>query len=175
MIGVCAALGCSVQREAARFPQDWIGSWSGEVTPYASDGPGERFGMRLDVAPTGDPARLAWTITYSGSAGTQVRAYALIVRDAARGLYAVDEHNGIVLEQQWIGDAMYAWFDVRGSRLSVREQLVQGREAADDHIEVEIASARDRDAVATGPDSEVSSRPLVSVQRATLRRLVPER
>ena len=52
---------------------------------------------------------------------------------------------------------------------AVRERLV--RASGDEHIEVEIASARDRDATATGPSGEVSCRPLVSVQRARLERV----
>jgi len=179
LLGAVAITGCTVPHEAERatqavFPNDWLGSWSGEVTPHSAAGAGERFGMRLDIARTDDPARFDWTITYSGSAGTQVRAYSLLVRDAAAGRYAIDERNGIVLEQQLIGGAMYAWFDIGGMRLCVREQLVAGRRAGDDRIEVEIATARDGDAVTTGAGGEASSRPVLSVQRATLRRLAAE-
>lgn len=159
--------GCAAK--PARFPEDWLGSWAGEVTPYSAGGAKDRFGMRLDIGRTDDPSRFDWTITYSGSAGTQVRAYSLLVRDAAMGRYAIDERNGIVLEQQMLGDAFYSWFDVGGTRLCVRERLVRAHGA--EHIEVEIASARDRDATATGPDGEVSCRPLVSVQRASLERV----
>jgi hypothetical protein len=160
-------LGCAMT--PPRFPEDWLGSWAGEVTPYSANGANDRFGMRLDITRTDDPSCFDWTITYSGSAGTQVRAYSLVVRDAAAGRFAIDERNGIVLEQQLLGDALYSWFDVAGTRLCVRERLV--RTSGDEHIEVEIASARDRDATATGPSGEVSCRPLVSVQRARLERV----
>lgn len=170
LVTMLPMLACGCASEPARFPEDWLGSWSGEVTPHSSRGAGERFGMRLDIARTDDPARFDWTITYSGSAGTQVREYSLLVRDAAAGRYAIDERNGIVLEQQLLGGAFYSWFDIGGSRLCVRERLVRAGEAGE-HIEVEIASARDRDAVSTGPNGEVSSLPLVSVQQAQLRRV----
>ncbi len=162
-----AVPGCAAT--PARFPDDWLGSWAGEVTPYSANGANDRFGMRLDIARTDDPSRFDWTITYSGSAGTQVRAYSLLVRDVASGRYAIDERNGTVLEQQLLGDALYSWFDVAGTRLCVRERLV--RASGGEHIEVEIASARDRDATATGSNGDVSCRPLVSVQRARLERV----
>lgn len=85
-----------------------------------------RFGMTRVVEATDDPTRYKWTTVYSGEAGEQAREYTLIVRDAATGRYAIDEHNGIVLEAQLLGDQLYSWFSVQGTELIVREQLAHG-------------------------------------------------
>ena len=56
------------------FPDDWIGSWAGEVEVTTAGGPRPGFPMRLDIGATDDPARYDWTITYPND---DVREYTL--------------------------------------------------------------------------------------------------
>lgn len=124
--------------------------------------------MELVIGPSIAADRLVWTIVYDGAAGRQVREYQLLTRDPAAGSYAIDEHNGIVLEARVHGEALYSWFSIGGANVTVREQLV--RDANGERIEVEMVTAADRDTLATGPDGEVRSLVPISVQRASLRR-----
>lgn len=163
---VVASGGCSVQR--ARFPEDWIGSWRGELELPPTPKTPDKVMMELGISRTADPDRYGWTIVYETPDGRQVREYELFVRDRAQGRYAIDERNGIVLEARESGGALYSWFSLGGSNVLVREELV--RDAGAERIEVEFVTALDRDTATTGPNAEVRSLVPVSVQRASLRR-----
>jgi len=158
--------GCSPQR--ARFPDDWIGSWRGELEMPPTAKTAGPVVMELAISRTDDPDRYGWTIVYDAPEGRQVRAYELLARNRMEGRYATDERNGIVLEAREFGGALYSWFSLGGSNVLVREELV--RDAGAERIEVEFVTALDRDAVTTGPNAEVRSLVPVSVQRASLRR-----
>lgn len=109
--------------EAGHFPEAWVGSWQGEVTMFGPEGERMRFSMTRIIAPSEDPARYDWTTIYSGDAGEQVRRYSLMLLDPDQGKYAIDEHNGIVLDARYLDDTLFSWFEVQGTRLMVRERL----------------------------------------------------
>lgn len=159
-----------------RFPLAWLGSWEGEARSTASSG-SQPFTMKLDVARTGDPARFTWTITYDGPQGRSVRPYTLVVRDAARADYAIDEGNGIVLEAAFLDNAIYSHFLVSGARITSRIRL-EGAGTPHEHLAVELITTLDERGVKTGggPDTrpdlpEVTAWAPVSVQRAALLRI----
>ncbi|MBI1850059.1 MAG: hypothetical protein HYR85_06920 [Planctomycetes bacterium] len=126
--------------------------------------------MQLEIARTPDPTRYTWTITYDGNAGRQVRPYELVVRDAAHGVFATDEKNGVVLEARLIGGALYTEFDVGDARLLLREML-QGHGTLDESISFEFVVASRRAVDPSGDPAMVTSVPPNTVQRATLRRV----
>ncbi|MEZ5980548.1 MAG: hypothetical protein R3F34_20375, partial [Planctomycetota bacterium] len=113
------------------FPARWLGTWRGEVEVLAREAPRPGFDMELEVARTDDPARYTWRTTYgTGDDGVRdVRDYELVVRDASRGAYAIDEGNGIVLEATLLGGVLTTWFEIETdagtTRLLVREELVR--------------------------------------------------
>lgn len=157
----------AIAQAPASFPGDWLGCWHGPLEilgPRASAG---EVTMELTVEATDDPARYRWTVVYEDASERQVRAYELVVRDAAEGRFAIDERNGVVLEARMIAGVLRSWFTIAGVHITTREQLV--RDADGPRIEVEIVSSSDRDTVSTGPNGEVLSLAPVSVQRATLR------
>jgi len=159
--------------ETAVFPRDWLGSWSGTLLSHTPEGEAKPFTMRLDIAATADPARFSWTITYEGDEVTQVRPYELVVRDGPTGHYAIDERNGIVLDMRFIAGALHGAFDIAGSRVTVREELLHDRRGA--RIDVEMTTGRDADTRTTGTAGEVRTLAPVSVQRGSLRRVPAER
>lgn len=149
LASVAAACGCaSVQPSDAprrlpappAFPESWVGSWHGTLRSHGGAGPAE-VSMTLDIAPEPEPGRWTWTITYDGAAGRQVRAYRLLARDEASGSYVIDERNGIVLPARWVAGALYASFEVQGSRVDMREELV-GAGTPGAAISVEMATVR---------------------------------
>jgi hypothetical protein len=127
--------------------------------------------MELAIAPTDDAGRWGWTIVYEGESGKQTREYQLVVVDAARGRYQIDERNGIVLESRLIGGTLYEVFEVEGTRLATRQRL-EGLGTADERISIEILTVREADATRTGGGEapEVRSWGATSLQRAELRR-----
>jgi len=165
-IAASVAVGCSPQR--GHFPDDWVGSWRGEIEmPPARTAAGPVI-MELAIERTDDPDRFGWTIVYDAPEGRQVRAYELVARNRAEGRYAIDERNGIVLEAREFDGVLYSWFSIGGSNILVREALLRGPDG--ECVEVEFVTALDRDTVTTGPNAEARSLIPVSVQRAQLRR-----
>ncbi|MBL9121610.1 MAG: hypothetical protein JNL80_17010 [Phycisphaerae bacterium] len=148
--------------------------------------PVQRFTMELVVGELSspqvpsEPAACEWTILYRGGAVTapstespvQERRYRLLVRDAAKGEFAIDERNGIVIEARLLNGALYSHFVVQGTRITTREKL-EGVGTKDERIEVEMLVTRDELAVVSGGVEsvpEVRSWVPRSIQRATLRR-----
>jgi hypothetical protein len=198
------------------FPHDWVGTWQGTLTSTAyrvsgekrADAPEISIQMTLEVAPTSDPSRWTWTITYEGDQGKQVRPYELVLRSEAestaasraapadaralsRSRFAIDEKNGIVIPVHFADDVLWSSFEVLGTRIDVREELVRGdvrenacadaRADALDKIRIEMISTKiDDPEVSGGTNAEgegdrggvpaVRSWSPISIQRGVLRR-----
>ena len=154
------------------FPDSWIGHWAGDATLNTPKGVAMRFTMELKIAKTDDPTKYEWTIIYDDGKNRHEQPYQLIVKDAAKGSYEIDEKNGIVLPTTLIGGALYSAFDLEGVRLVSKDQLVGGV------IETEIVTMSTKQMVATGGKAEdqeaqvppVTGVPVASVQRATLKK-----
>jgi len=157
----------------ATLPAAWLGDWSGPAELLAPGRPPRPFHMELHVAPLAESDRYTWTIIYGEGEQRQERPYVLIVQDAARGLYAVDEGNSIVLPQVLLGDAFYGAFEIEGATLHTVERL-EGRGTPDERITVEI-TAFSGEPTPTGGQNDtpaVQARVPSTVQRAVLRRAV---
>ena len=154
------------------FPHDWIGHWSGPCKSRSGDGKGMEFTMELIVGkPDAATGRGKWTIIYAGDSGRQERPYELVVRDAAKGRYAVDEKQGIVIEMTLLDGGLYGQFTVMGNRISVSYRL-EGAGKPAERLVVELVTTRVDDEVEFGGGAvpKVTSAVPVSVQRAVMTR-----
>ena len=166
LLGACAAAPPPGAADHA-FPDDFCGTWRGECSLLGPEGVRQRFAMALAIAPT---ERDSWTfhITYGEGDRAQLRAYELLPVAPEEGHWAVDEHNGIVLDSYVRGRTLYSSFAVGGVRLLAR---YEGR---GDELLVEIATTA-VDPVRTtgageGPEQRVEAFALKGVQRGVLRR-----
>lgn len=154
------------------FPASWLGHWKGDAT--AGDGVNaQKFTTELIIAATDKPDRWKWTLIYDGSAGRQERKYFLLAKDAAKGLYQIDEDNGIVLESRFMDGTFYSHFLVQGNRITTRERL-EAFGTPDEHVSVEMVTTIDAQAITTGGKAdapEVTTWSPVGIQKATLRRV----
>ncbi|MFN7884797.1 MAG: hypothetical protein ACK5Q4_04980, partial [Phycisphaerae bacterium] len=169
--GVTIALSAAVAVAQQAFPQSWAGQWSGDVEVQGADF--GKFSMELVVAPTSDANTWDWKIIYDGQAGRQERPYALIVKDASKGLYEIDERNGIVLPQRLMGGVLRSQFEVMGSRIDASYELA-GAGTADERIICELVSYRSDQSVTTGGKDnvpEVKGWTPTTVQRVVMRRV----
>lgn len=159
-----------VKASSTEFPGAWAGHWKGDVKVVGGQGEPVKFTMERLIGPTQTPGRWQWTIIYDGAAGRQERAYELVVDDAAKGLYTVDEKNGIRLPSRYLDGVLYSTFEVQGSRIGVRQELV-GAGTPEARMEVELATEAVEAASVSGGGEvpEVRAWTPVSVQRATLR------
>ena len=114
----------STLTQPGAFPNDWFGTWSGQVESVSNGKPGQRFAMELRIGSTDKPNRYEWTIVYAEGAARQERKYTLVAIDAAAGKYAIDENNGIVLDATLAGRVLLSQFEVMGSRISTRQELI---------------------------------------------------
>lgn len=199
VIGSGCSTGChNVQRSETRasgvdphitnFPHDWVGTWHGTLTSTAyrvsgvkrEDAPEIRIEMTLEIAPTSDPQRWSWTITYDGDAGKQVRPYELVIRDEraaaaastasptdppalSRSRFAIDEKNSIVIPVQFADNVLWSSFEVLGTRVDVREEFLRGDVRGDargdtrgdslDEIRIEMISTKIDDPEVSGGTS----------------------
>ncbi len=136
-----------------------------------------RFTHELIIAPTDRPDRFQWTIVYSGESGRQERKYELVVRNAERGEYAIDEKNGIILDARYLAGGLHSHFSVQGTRITTRERL-EGFGTPDEAITVEMIVLLEEGVTLTGGKAGAAEGALPevrtwmprSVQRATLRR-----
>ncbi len=173
--GVTIALSAAVAVAQQAFPQSWAGQWRGDVEVQGADF--GKFSMELVVGPTSDANTWDWKIIYDGQAGRQERPYALIVKDAAKGLYEIDERNGIVLPQRLMGNVLRSQFEVMGSRIDASYELA-GAGTADERIICELVSYRSDQSVTTGGKDnvpEVKGWTPATVQRVVMRRVDGQR
>lgn len=152
-----------------RIPEDYLGAWEGTLEIYNGPGKIREITMRLELGPQLAQDSFAYTLTYMpGNEAEDRRAYALVCKDRVRGLFHIDERNGIVLEARLFGTKMISSFAVQGTRIDFLYTFGQAEIA----VEV-ISSAVDASAL-TGGDEEIPDvanyMPLV-YQKASLRKL----
>ncbi|MBL8962415.1 MAG: hypothetical protein JNJ98_21310 [Gemmatimonadetes bacterium] len=114
----------SVPAQERAFPEGWAGEWRGTLTTVAPpDSVRNRIPLTLTIAR--DPGRDAWVwrTVFNADTVRGLRDYRLLVRDAARGLYATDEGNGVVLEDTYVGGSLVSVFQVGTQRLESRYTL----------------------------------------------------
>ncbi len=126
--------------------------------------------MELHVHPIEGSDRWTWTIVYGEGEKRAPREYELLALDPEKGLYEVDEKNGILLKGYVIHNAFYGLFSVQGSL------ILDKYERKGDALEFEIISGQlgqgrmSGDTVLTGNDTipPVMDYPLRVMQRALL-------
>jgi hypothetical protein len=160
-------------QKPAGLPEAWIGHFRGPAQVLQPGRPPMEFTMELIVAPSATAGEYTWTIVYDGAQGKQTRPYKLITRDAAKGHFAVDEANGIVLDCRLFGNTFYGQFEIAGTRITTRESLEKAG-TPDEQLVVEMVTTMvDSAATSGGKDGipEVRSWFPASLQRAVLKRV----
>ena len=158
-------------QDTTAFPESWEGIWAGELEIYTAKGLAQSVPMELHILPTDSTHRYTWAIIYGADKVAGKRAYELVVLDATKGLYAIDEKNSIQLEGYFIKDKFFSRFEVMGNLLLTTEQLI-GEE-----LIFEIISGK-LDPISVTGDTvfegdtipSVKAFPIKVMQRATLSR-----
>jgi hypothetical protein len=151
-----------------QFPQSFVGTWKGELWWYRS-GPAEpkKVPMQLIVQPADTAGQYTWQIVY-GEKKEDNRPYLLKPVDTARGHWVVDEVNGIVLDQFWLGNRLTGAFTVAGNTLVNSYRIENGK------MIVEFYSFPSKPIATTGGTSKdippVDSYAVRAYQRAVLSR-----
>ncbi|MEM6395976.1 MAG: hypothetical protein AAF741_06485 [Bacteroidota bacterium] len=101
------------------FPDDFLGRWSGDLNIWRGDGLAQSIGMQLHIEPV-DDTTYTYTIRYGED---DEREYLLKEKDRAKGLWYIDEQNGIYLDGYYVGGKFFEGFGVMDTRLMATLEL----------------------------------------------------
>lgn len=154
--------------QSESFPQSWVGNWKGELNWYKiGKAEPQKVNMELRIQPTDIPGKYTWQIIY-GSAEKDNRPYILAKKDTTGTHWAIDENNGIVLDQFWVANKFCGAFTVMGNT------IVNSYWMEKDKLMVEFYSIAAKPIISTGKGTEesptVDSYSIGSYQKAVLQR-----
>ena len=95
------------------FPKDFIGHWEGELVWYrTAQAKPQKTKMQLIIRPADTLGQYTWQIIY-GEKNEDNRPYLMKPVDSAGIHWIVDERNGILLDQYWVGNRVTSTFKVQ--------------------------------------------------------------
>ncbi|HEV7781177.1 MAG TPA: hypothetical protein VGO58_07905 [Chitinophagaceae bacterium] len=158
----------SVLGQKDQFPGSWMGNWKGTLEWYKTgkEEP-QKINIELRIAAGDSTGNYTWQIIY-GAVGEDNRPYLLRSKDAAKNHWVIDELNGIVLDQFWVGKRFCGAFTVAGNTIVNNYWMEDGK------LLVEFFSIAAKPIVTTGNGTEqvpnVDSYRVGSYQKAVLTR-----
>ena len=165
-------LAVSEQKEGA-FPASWTGNWKGTLNIYSVKGLSQSIPMEVEIVKIDTSQnRYTWALIYGEDKVKGRRAYELVIKDPAKGLYVNDEKNTIAMESYLIAGKLYCYFSVEGNFLtSIMEKQ------NDNTMLFEITSGSDTPVSSTGNQifqgdtiPVVKTFPIRVVQKAILKK-----
>ncbi len=164
-----ASYGLQAQEDKIyQWPQDWLGSWQGQLEVRNAGKKAQLYPMQLEIAMTDTAGRWHWILTYGEGEGADVRPYLLIALDSLNTHFVVDERNSILLDQYLIGNHFISRFAV-DSTLLIMDVHNQG-----DHLISTIFHGSLKEPRISGEEvtevKEVASYPIGGMQRAILKK-----
>jgi hypothetical protein len=97
------------------FPKAFIGTWEGTLNWYKANNPTpQSIGFKVVFAPTDTTNHYIWQLKY---ADQPVRDYLLKPVEPTKGHWVIDERNGILLDQFWVGNQLTGTFSIAGSTI----------------------------------------------------------
>ena len=159
--------------KAENFPASWVGNWKGTLNIYSVKGLSQSIPMEVEIAKIDTSQnRYTWALIYGEDKIKGRRAYELVIKDPAKGLYVNDEKNTIAMESYLIAGKLYCYFSVMGNFLT------STMEKQDDNTMLfEITSGSDTPVSSTGNQifqgdtiPVVKTFPIRVVQKAVLKR-----
>jgi hypothetical protein len=153
---------------AQDFPSEFLGHWKGELEWHRTGiKEPKKIKMQLIIRPSDTAGQYTWQMIY-GNDNEDDRPYILKPVDTARGHWAIDEKDGIVLDQYWTGNRLNGAFTVQGSTI-INSYGIQG-----DSLMVEFFSISASPVSKTGGSNKetpsVESYSVKSFQKAVLRK-----
>ena len=116
---------------AQDFPKNFVGHWEGTLEWHQAGNPVPRkVRMQLVIQPADTLGQYTWQIIY-GAGGEDNRPYLLKPVDTAKGHWVVDERNGILLDQFWVGQRFTSVFSVQNSTILDSYYIENGKLVAE--------------------------------------------
>jgi len=99
------------------FPDSYFGIYTGEILINSEKGL-KNYPMEFHLLPTDSLGVFNYMIVYGKDENRQERKYTLKEKDKAKGIYTLDENNGILLDCKVIENRMYFLFEVMDNLLT---------------------------------------------------------
>jgi hypothetical protein len=149
------------------FPKEYVGTYSGNLSIADYTGVIQNVPMELIIKPTEDPKKFSYTLAYIVSNKRQEQKYTLIVVDPEKGLYDLDENNGVVLRANYMRQTLFSTFELNNRILNSRVEFNN-----DGRVFFSITVTEKADPRKTGNDQlAVVSYNTTIIQKAALRKV----
>ena len=96
------------------FPSSWMGIWQGELTFYPERDQ-DTIKVSLEIAKTDIPGTYSWKTSYSSPKLNTVKDYLLRERDSSKGIYEIDEQDGIMIPCRYFDNELWSILEVEGT------------------------------------------------------------
>lgn len=100
----------------AQFPDAFLGEWKGKLSWMVPGKETREFAMSLEVKKKDSVNTYNWFIKY-GDNKTDIRPYTLKLIDTAKQQWAIDEDNGIILDNYVAGNCLQGSFTVMNNTI----------------------------------------------------------
>ncbi len=149
------------QQKEISFPESAVGIYKGTLEITSARGK-QSIPMEFHLKATKDNKKFDYVLVYNNSP----RNYTLVVKNKEKGIYDIDENNGIILPSKFANNTLFSFFEVQGNFLSTRLAFSTKK------LEFEILFTATKNKVKTGGVSEkipeVFGYPITTIQKATL-------
>ncbi|TMP40504.1 hypothetical protein CWB96_03145 [Pseudoalteromonas citrea] len=108
---------------SSTIPDGWAGLYKGEcdlISPQR--GAYLNFAMSLEIA-NQENGEVSWVLTYGSAPSQSIRNYNLLTIDETKGHYAIDENNGIIIDQFLVGNEFVSMFEIGSSKIQTTYAL----------------------------------------------------
>ena len=105
------------------FPKEYVGTYAGNLNIADATGVLQNVPMELIIKPTEDPKKYDYILSYIVSKKRDERKYTLVVVDHEKGIYDLDENNGIVLRANYMRQTLFSTFELNNRILNSRVEF----------------------------------------------------
>lgn len=96
------------------FPDKCLGVWEGTMKIYNNNTIRDSVKVRFTAAKTDIDGNYIWKTEYLSEKRPMVKDYKLVVDDSEKGIFKLDEGNGVELIQYNVENKLYSLFQVDG-------------------------------------------------------------
>lgn len=100
------------------------GDWEGTMYMYRQGALIDSVVVQFKVAPAQESGTWTWKTTYRSSTRPLVKNYLLRVIDVEKGIYLIDEGDGVLLHAYQNGNKLYSVFETEGILLTSSYELL---------------------------------------------------
>ena len=106
---------------STHFSAGWLGEFEGTLKIHNAKGLVQELPMKL-INKSRPDGSLQWAIQY-GDEEAGLRDYSLLIENADKRHFIVDEHNSILIDEFQYANSFINWFEVMGSLILVKYTL----------------------------------------------------